>query len=329
MKVAMALARIATLPSSFEGEKKRYVAEQLFALEALSTDKPIRPENPHVSVMLRQAQFEVSVERRSWDRAEAVASRLMEEVELIPKDQMRDETKAIAISAILSEPSLPRSLPRWFDYLVELTQLISSGKGPQGEEIRNRAEDFRREAGFTIPQFMFSLGATKPSSISDLEKLFSRLDGIPASLRDEFLTAFFHGPLNLNLMVASAWLGDHERGEIDGHSASQRYESLARLADRWAATTLAIECEVARSVMLDEYALDPLAALAALDDAEKRYGPRLELARQRAKVLYRKGDHAASLDVVRAIGDQLDPKDRVERAFAFRSAGISAAELGD
>src|SRR5262249_972367 len=200
----------------------------------------------------------------------------------------RDEIRAVAISVLLSERKLPRNLPRWFDYFVEFTKLLASGEGPLGDEMRNWDERFRRKAGFSVMQFMFALAATKPSTISDLEALFAGLDDIQATIRDELLSA--NGPLDTRLMVCNAWFGDHERDAIDGRSAAKRYENLARLADRWAATKLAIECEIARSVMLDEYALDPHASLVILDDAEKRYGPRLELARQRAKVLYRKGE---------------------------------------
>src|SRR5262245_3824465 len=170
-----ALARIATLPGTLHGEKRRYVAEQLFGLEVLRADRLIRPENPHVSVMLRQAQFQVCIERGSWDRAETVAERLMEEVDFIPKDQARDEMRAAAISALLSEQKLPRNLPRWFDYFIEFTELLASGKGPLGDEMRNGAERFRRQTGFSVTQFMFALAATRRSTISNLEALFAQL----------------------------------------------------------------------------------------------------------------------------------------------------------
>ena len=81
--------------------------------------------------------------------------------------------------------------------------------------------------------------------------------------------------------------------------------------------------------MLDEYAHDAAAALTALDGAEKRYPGDIRLARVRAKIYYRKGEHAASLEAFEPIADAFPEDDAIERAFAFREAGISAAETGD
>jgi hypothetical protein len=324
-----ALARLASLPSVVDDDKQRYVAEQLFALEMLRTDQLIRPDNPHVSVLLREAQFKVCVERGSWDLAETVATRLFEEARLIRQDQLGDELTVMALSMILSEQKLPRTLPGWFGYVLEFERLLASITGPLAGELQNGAERFRRESGYGLSQFFVAFAATRRSSIAELEKVFDQLDGLEAAARTAHLSVLENGPGDLSLLVSNAWLGDDERKVLDGLSAAQRFEKLAHRADGWNATKLAILCEVARSVMLDEYALDPEAALKSLDDAEKRYGPRLELARQRAKVLYRKGAHKESLAVIGAIGDQLDPRDLVERSFAFRAAGISAAELRD
>ena len=107
--------------------------------------------------------------------------------------------------------------------------------------------------------------------------MFDQLDGLEAATRAAHLSVFDNGPGDLNLLVSNAWLGDDERKVLDGLSAAQRFEKLARRADLWNATKLAILCEVARSIMVDEYALDPQASLKSLDDAEKRYGPRSNL----------------------------------------------------
>jgi hypothetical protein len=324
-----ALARLATLPTVVDDDKKRYVAEQLFPLELMPTDQSIRPGHPHVSVLLREAQFKVCVERGSWDLAETVATRLMEEVELIPQDQMRDELKVMALSMLLSEQKLARSVPGWFGYIVAFGKLLPSLKGPLGGEICNGAERFRLESGFSLTRFFFAFAATRRTTIAELENVFDQLDSLDPVVREDLLAVFDGGPGDVKLLVSNAWLGEDERKTLDANSAAQRFEQLARRADGWHATKLAIECEVARSIVLDEYASDAQRSLLALHDAEKRYGPRLELARQRAKVLFRKGDHKESLAVIGAVGDQLDPNDAVERTFAFRSAGISAAELRD
>ena len=145
--------------------------------------------------------------------------------------------------------------------------------------------------------------------------------------RTELLSSLQGKLGNYRLLVQQAWFADHKKNVVDGPDAAKRFEKLAQTARGWGATLLAVECEVARAVMLDEYAGLPTEALEALNDAENVDGPQLALAQAKAKVLYRAGDHEGSLAVMAAISDEFSPDDYVDRAFAYRAAGISAAEL--
>ena len=75
----------------YEIKIRHYVCEQLFGLLLLRTDRPIIPDNPHLTAMLRLAQFQVAVELGSFEIAFAVADRVFEEFKLIPATQMRSE----------------------------------------------------------------------------------------------------------------------------------------------------------------------------------------------------------------------------------------------
>jgi hypothetical protein len=152
---------------------------------------------------------------------------------------------------------------------------------------------------------------------------------LPKEARDDLLSAFHGGPGDIRVLVANAWFPQHETNTLNGREAAANFAQMSRLAETWGQTRLALECVVAQSVMLDEYAIDPEAALQVLTEAETRFGAKVELARQRAKVLHRNGHHAESLEVMRTIGDQIDANDYVERTFAFRSAAVSAATLGN
>jgi tetratricopeptide (TPR) repeat protein len=81
--------------------------------------------------------------------------------------------------------------------------------------------------------------------------------------------------------------------------------------------------------MLDEYAINPEGALTALNDAEQGLGPDPALSRARAKIYYRRKDHASALALLRDSADKAARNDFIEQAFMFREAGISAAETGD
>jgi hypothetical protein len=182
---------------------------------------------------------------------------------------------------------------------------------------------------FDIYHFLFAISATRRSSVAALVALFAELHALPTETRNDLLSSFDHGAGDLRLFVANAWYGEHEAQAIDGRAAAASFGELAKTAAKWGHSRLAVECVVAQSIMLDEYAADADQALKVIDDAEKRYSVKVELARQRAKVLHNRGDHAASLEVIRAVGDQIDPEDHVERTFAFRSAATSAANLAD
>ena len=91
---------------------------------------------------------------------------------------------------------------------------------------------------------------------------------------------------------------------------------------------LALRCHVARGVMFDEYGGEDDRALRALDEAAQSLGPDPILSRARAKILYRRKDHAGALKLLTEAADKTALNDPIERAFMLREAGISAAELG-
>jgi hypothetical protein len=80
--------------------------------------------------------------------------------------------------------------------------------------------------------------------------------------------------------------------------------------------------------MLDEYAKNAIAALAALDRADALLPDNVVLKRARAKIAFRAKNYAGALAQMMAIIDRLDDADPVDGAFAIRQAGVSAGELG-
>lgn len=323
-----ALTMLALLTLTASDAKKRYVAEQLFGLQFLRTDRLILPKNLHGSVLLREAQFQICVEHEAWDLAEVTAQRLFEEAGALPDDELRDGMQMIALSMVLSEVRLPKSPRGWVHRLLQCRGLLHSAGGRLGEEVRESMERVRGAFNGDIQDFLFVINATRKSTIADLLGFFAELDALPREVRDDLLSAFHKGPGDLKLLLGNAWFPEHVDNSINGQEAADNFFKMSQLAERWEQTRLAVECVVTQSVMLDEYAKAPDAALQALTDAEVRFGAKVELARQRAKVLHRNGDHAACLEVMRTIGDQIDANDYIERTFAFRSAAISASTLG-
>ncbi len=81
--------------------------------------------------------------------------------------------------------------------------------------------------------------------------------------------------------------------------------------------------------MADEYGEEPESALAMLDEAASPLGPDPILARARAKVLWRKKDHAGALPLLEQAIAELPTDGVIERVFMLREAAICAGEVGD
>jgi tetratricopeptide (TPR) repeat protein len=158
--------------------------------------------------------------------------------------------------------------------------------------------------------------------------VFARLDGLSAEQRAALFANAAEMPSDFSLIVNHAWLSEHREG-IDWVRCAQLYLEMAKQAQQWGYRQLALRCYIARGVMLDEYATDPAGALTSLNEAEESLGPDPALSRARAKIYYRRKDHAAALALLRDSADKAARNDFVEQAFMFREAGISAAETGD
>ena len=81
--------------------------------------------------------------------------------------------------------------------------------------------------------------------------------------------------------------------------------------------------------MADEYGEEPDTALAMLGEAASLLGPDPILARARAKVLWRKKDHAGALPLLEQAIAELPTDGVIEKVFMLREAAISAGEVGD
>lgn len=321
------LARIVMLPILVEDEKREFVAEQLSMLEVFRTDQLLRPQNLYVSIFMRLGQFKVCAVRGSSDLIEKVALRLIEEVSLLPEDQLGEGLGSFVICLVLSEQKLPKAIPGWCGFILKYLDFTSKAEGPLGEFMREREKALGTDMGADVPQFLFIFQGTRKSDLTILEEVFADLDSTTLERRAYLLSSFDTEYGDRTLFVANAWLGETEKTGFDPQDASRRFLQLAERAEQWGDIKLALECIVASAIMLDEYAKVPDQALQVLDTADAHFGGQIPLRQERAKVLHRKGDHADALKVIREIGDQIDPKNYVDRAFFYRTAGMSAGEL--
>lgn len=311
-------------------EHRKMMAEQLFLLPFLGNDdqKPLFQENTNLSALLRMAQFNVATWGNRTDQLPKISERLIGEVRTVDNEEARALFLPIAIIVVLMEQALTISPKNWIPLLAELEEALS-GEGEFAKLVQTRDSVKNGVDDLPLPQFLFAVRATSHKSINELAELFSELDQLQANRRKMLLSSLSKFPSGNRLMIDSAWLGETRAGNMDGTAAAEKYRELAKIAERWGEKDIAVECECARSVMLDEYADDSKGALAALDEAEKKHPGKARLVRQRASVYYRRGDHSTALATIAKIADVIPKEDHVERAFALREAGISAAKTQD
>ena len=129
--------------------------------------------------------------------------------------------------------------------------------------------------------------------------------------------------------MAASWLAEAKRSGFDARAAAADYHKLSQTQSAKDNPDLAVEFLCAEAIMLDEYGDDKDGALEVLRVAQEAYPNDYRLNRQRQKVFYRHHQHAEALTEFEKFQDRLPKERAVDRAYAMREAGCSAAEIGD
>ena len=114
--------------------------------------------------------------------------------------------------------------------------------------------------------FMFLNQSNKISKIQDLLAVFDYLDRSPRALREKLLGAFHHDDFEIDMLVNSAWLREHDADTIDASTHVPIFARLEEYATSWGQAELAVCCRKFQAIILDEYGSDKDGALAVLDD---------------------------------------------------------------
>ena len=323
------LARLATLPVMHPDERTRaYIAREMMALQYFRTDRPLVAGNAPLSAMLRLAQFHVCVENEAWDTAETCAHRLMSEARDVDALGIGTGLELVALATVLPEFRMPKPVTGWLQLVLRAKHLLETGTGHTGTVARQGADALREAGDDAMHRTFFVVNAMRMPSVSALRSLFGELDALPTDVRNDLLLSFDKGPADRRLLTSNAWFHEHKQGALDGSAAASLYAEMGLLAEAWKQPKLSADCAVAQAVMLAEYADQPDAAMACIDDTEKRLGPHAELVRQRAKLLHQAGRDAEALVAQEKLAG-VDPDDHVEQVFSAREAAISASRLGD
>ncbi|MER9947372.1 hypothetical protein [Mesorhizobium sp. M0047] len=302
-------------------EALELVTPFLGELSSFQTDIAIFPANPFASVMMRFAQL-LSLLPNGAPADAQQCWKALERERADVKGQVLFEGSVL--SKLLVHERAGELFPSWIDLLLRFDRLTETDT-----RLAEVSQGFQSQRGGNhVSGVLFATQMRNITTVAGFRALLERLDQEPAGLRERLFSSFQVGRGDISILVMHAWLKESRTDAFDWEAAAGQYGACADIAIRWRNPTLAVRCAIAQSICLDESGDDAERAFACLADAEKRFGFDIALVRARAKIHWRRRDHAAALPLL-ATAARAGGQDALERAYIAREAGISAAELGD
>ncbi|MDT8376994.1 MAG: hypothetical protein RQ867_09725, partial [Mariprofundaceae bacterium] len=278
------------------------------------------------------AQFNLISSASKSDKALEIIDRIEEVLNEIEQPELKESSEVLSYSMILNnlEVKLPsamivRMLSRFMDLAEENLGLKEIKKSfEEGRE----GEDLPRIGQNQPAQVLFSYMGVRLQGLDDLHELFSSLDELPSSKRDQLLGALDSDIEFASLLINRAWWKELEDGALDEEKALQVLDFALTKSREWGVPELTKTCLVAISVIYDEYGESTEHALEVLDDADKEFPDDAALINQRAKVLFHaKRDSEALPIAYKAI--ESPALSRIDFLFSCRNIGIAVAKLDD
>jgi hypothetical protein len=322
------LMKLAYSVVAADTETRKNLFEWFTSLRLQRFDRPLFGDRPALSKLLRFAQMLLVAEGGEAKTVTACWRALVDEDIGTTDREIRDGFESMILSKMLPDQTTAGMLPDWVGLILRFAEL-SRGDHELGRLVEEMGRSIDGKPSPSPMTMFFIVQCLGIISVKNLSAVFDRLDGLSASERTLLLAEISEMPSDYSLIVNQAWLKEHDAHGADRPAAAAAYQKMAVQAFAWGYRRLALRCEVARAVILDEYVLDPPAASAALEEAEQLLGPDPVLTRAKAKILYRQKKHVDALDLFRDLADSAELSNPVERIFLLREAGISAAEAGD
>ncbi|HEX9868383.1 MAG TPA: hypothetical protein VGC99_07260 [Candidatus Tectomicrobia bacterium] len=303
------------------------LAENLILIPHLRFDTSPFSGNSMVASFLRLAQFKLLAVKKDGANARQAAALVFDEVNRLPDGKAKQLLNAFVCAVVVSTMGVADFLDDWVSLLLRFKVMVDADKGL--DDLMAGIEASPEVGGASALASLFAIGSAGISSVERLEHVIDNLEKLQPRQRNPLLVPIDKGFSDYSVFVNSPWVLEKDKGTLDAQSAAERYQRMATTTEAWGNRALTLQCWVARAAMLDEYGLDEVGALAALDDAAARLGDDPILSRARAKVHWRHDRHREALEILRGIADQFGRYNVVERAFTLREAAISAANCAD
>jgi hypothetical protein len=322
-----ALAALAQSVLTAASETLPQLAANMIAFRLFPFDRPIVSNNRFVATMLRLAQFKLLAAAGENTDAAAAATALFGESQSQADSEPQRLLESMVLTTVLVTIGVGGYLDNWIKLIVRLQALAESDS-----LLADMATNAERGQGSDKGSFygmLFGIGSMGIASVERLEKIIDELDMLKPEARALLLKPVDSRFSDYAIFINGPWAVEQRRVPLNAHNSAQSYGRMAKKTASWGMRAIALQCCVARAVIYDEYADDRAAALETLDEAVAEFGDDPILTRARAKLYWRRDDHAEALTLLRGIADQLGRNSPVERAFAMREAAISAGNTGE
>ncbi len=311
-----------------EHDKIDVLAPYLYMFTLFSTDTIAYPSDATLSHMLRGAQL-LLLNQDSCASPSKLKDALRcfsEEARNVQNESKLALTSLLVYSKLMLHNSKAGIGVNFIGVIRELAELFKK----ESEELPLEGVKKLTEEGISPIGFMFLNQVIQLSKIEALTTVFDFLDSSSSELRSSLLAPFRLDGYNIDLMVTGAWLSEHKNNTIVPSVHSTIFAYLEKKAMDWSHTDLAVCCRKFQAIILDECGNDRESALAILDEGLTIYGlTNSELVREKAKVLYRSGDHEGNLALSKTLIKSDAPINEIEKAYLGRDAAISAEKQGD
>lgn len=330
-QAATPLVLLALATFSSPSEELARLAREVPTMAAMRTDRPLYPAEPRVSVQLRMMQVMLTLARETdaTQFADALAA-FDRELGTLDDRAGRDLLAMTLGAKLLQIPHLGRIHPG-FPTLAARTARLARAAGidmdrPDMEDIDDPEGE---EPGSDLPMGK-ALFAGQMSNIADLDQLEAVLRDLAGlAPGDRALVEPEHDGIlyNPEQIVKAVWIKEKGREGFDAAAYAERCEALSLRLDALGERAFAIAATSCTAVNLSEDLAQHEAALALLDEAEKRFGPDYLLTRGRAGIHFTIGDHRRQLEEVARLPYLARENGAIEAAYLMREIAIAHGSL--
>lgn len=307
-----------------------YDAMSWFPHVSLEAGQRIVEGNMSVDLMLRLAQFKLVMGSAKTEDALKIVDRMEELLAVLEDSDQKKLSEAMVYGIVLNTLDLyipSQTVVRMLSRLID-TATTPGLKGIYENLEKNRSLDHPRVADNRSEQLLFSYQAARIRGLNDLAALVTALEGLPKEKRDSLLAVCDSDFDFAALLIGRAWWNDVQDGNLDVGKAVATLQRVELTSRRWGAMRLVRSCQVAISVIYDEYGHSVESALAVLDVADAEFPNAADLINQRSKVLFHANREQEALAIAeRALS--FPELSNVEYVYTCRNAGIAAANLGN